>query len=59
MSEKELLYIEDTLSHMTALNDFLKNYIIGVQDEKLKSSLEELEEKNKDIYKKFYKLLEE
>ncbi len=59
MSEKELLYIEDTLSHLTNINDFLKNYIIGVEDKNFKSSLEDLEDKTKDIYKKFYKLLEE
>lgn len=59
MSEKELLYIEDTLSHLTSINDFLKNYIIGVEDNNFKSSLEDLQDKTKDVYKKFYKLLDE
>lgn len=59
MSEKELLYIEDSLNHMIAINDFLKNYIIGLEDDNFKKVLEDLEEKNKDVYKKFYKLIGE
>lgn len=59
MSEKELLYIEDTLSHLTSINDFLKNYIIGVEDQEFQNVLEDLQDRTSDIYKKFYKLIGE
>lgn len=59
MSEKELLYIDDVLSHLMNMNDFLCNYIVSVEDENFKTVLKDLEKTNKDLYKKFYKLIEE
>lgn len=59
MSEKELLYIDDVLSHLMNMNDFLCNYIVSIEDENFRTVLEDLEKTNKELYKKFYKLIEE
>lgn len=59
MSEKELLYTEDVLSHLESINDYLTNYKIGVEDANFKKVLEDLETLTKATYKKYYKLIEE
>lgn len=59
MSEKELLYIDDTLGHFTNINEYLKVHTDILEDEKFKTALKELDKINKDLYKKFYKLIEE
>jgi len=59
MSEKELLYIDDVLSHLRNMNDFLNNYIVSIEDDNFKDVLEDLEKNKKELYKKFYKLIEE
>lgn len=58
MSEKELLYTEDVLSHLQSIDDYLANYTIGVDDENFKKVLEDLETLTKSVYKKYYKLIE-
>ncbi len=59
MSEKELLYTEDVLSHLQNLSEYLDNYKECVDDENFKKVLEDLESLTKSIYKKYYKLIEE
>ncbi len=59
MSEKELLYIEDTLGHMKSIKEYLGNYTVSVEDNSFKTVLEELNKLNDDLYKKFYKLISE
>ncbi len=59
MSEKELLYIDDVMGHLTNINDYLANYMVSVEDENFKKVLENLDKTTKSLYKKFYKLLEE
>lgn len=59
MSEKELLYIDDILSNITNINDFLNENIEEIEDEDFKKELEGLSKVNKEFYKKFYKLIEE
>lgn len=59
MSEKELLYTEDVLSHLQSINEFVENYKIGLDDENFKTVLDELESLTKTVYKKYYKLIEE
>lgn len=58
MTEKELLYVEDTLSHLQSISDYLANYTIGVEDENFKTVLEGFEKQTRDWYKKFLKLIE-
>lgn len=59
MSEKELLYTEDVLSHLESIKEFVENYKIGLDDENFKNVLDELESLTKTVYKKYYKLIEE
>lgn len=59
MSEKELLYTEDVLSHLESIKEFVENYKIGLDDENFKTVLDELESLTKTVYKKYYKLIEE
>lgn len=58
MSEKELLYTEDVLSHLESIGDYLENYMIGLEDENFKKVLGDLENLTKSVYKKYYKLIE-
>ena len=56
MTEKELMYIEDALSHMEFINDYacaIKEYV-SIEGCKC---LEKLIEKNSKLYSKLYKLL--
>lgn len=59
MSEKELLYTEDVLSHLESMKDYLENYKVGVDDANFQNVLDELENLTKTVYKKYYKLIEE
>ena len=59
MSEKELLYIEDTLGHLTNCNEYLENYKDGVYEKNYNQVLNDYEKLNKEIYKKFLKLISE
>lgn len=59
MSEKELLYIEDTLDHMESIKEYLANYMVSLDDKNFETVLQELDKLNKDLYKKFYKLISE
>lgn len=59
MSEKELLYIDDTLGHLENMSGYLKNSIDCLENENFKKVLEDLEQLNKDVYKKFYKIIGE
>ena len=56
MSEKELMYIEDALSHMEIVNNAACCIKEDVSDD-AKKFLEKLIEKNNKIYEKVYKLL--
>ena len=58
MTEKELMYIEDVLSHLQSISDYLANYTIGIEDENFKSLLEGFEKLNKEWHKKFLRLIE-
>lgn len=56
MSEKELMYIEDALSHMEIINNAACNIKENVSDD-AKKFLEKFIEKNNKIYERVYKLL--
>lgn len=57
MSEKELLYVEDFLSH----EEYLLNHICetkdSIDDEKLLKVIHKLEKKNQELVTKFYDLI--
>ncbi len=59
MSEKELLYTQDVLSHLESMKDYISNYKVGVDDENFKKVLDDLEDLTSSVYKKYYKLIEE
>ncbi len=59
MSEKELLYIDDMLGHIVNMQDFICANSSIIEDEKFLNAIKELESLNKEVYKKFYKLIEE
>lgn len=56
MSEKELMYIEDALSHMMVINASASSIKEDV-DKDACTLLEKLIEKNNKLYNGFYKLL--
>lgn len=58
MTEKELLYVDDLLSHLEQMNEFYNTYIVDLEDEALKDIIEGIIKENKEIHKKFCKLLE-
>ncbi|HBA37806.1 MAG TPA: hypothetical protein DCY94_03705 [Firmicutes bacterium] len=59
MTEKELLYIDDILGHITNMEEFLDIYACTLEDDKMNNCLESLCKLNKDAYKKFYKSISE
>ena len=50
MSEKELLYTEDVLSHLQNISEYLDNYKECVDDANFKKVLEDLESLTKSVY---------
>ncbi len=57
MTEKELLYIDDILGHITNMEEYLDMYAASLEDEKFSNVVEELGKLNRESYKKFYKTL--
>lgn len=58
MSEKELLYVEDALSHLEYFKRHLSINKECLTDTKSESSLKKIEKKTQNLYKTFYNLLE-
>ena len=58
MTQKELLYIEDTLGHLKTMEDLLSVAKNNLEDEKLKKFVSNELSKTKNQYKKVYALLE-
>lgn len=58
MTQKELLYIEDTLGHLKTMEDLLTLAKTNLEDEKLKTFVTNELTKTKKLYKKVYSLLE-
>ena len=57
MTEKELLYIEDALSHAQFLSTQCQNAVNTLQDQQLKNQAQELVETNREIFGQFYSLV--
>jgi len=56
MSEKELMYIDDALSHLEQIDKIVNSVKKDVDDD-VCSFLEKLIEKNDKVYTSFYKLV--
>ncbi len=57
MTSKELLYIEDALGHEQYFRNKCQETASQLQDSELKACVEQLEQKNQQIFKSFYDLL--
>lgn len=57
MSPKELTYIEDALSHETFLKTQCQEAAKNLQDAKLKSQAQQMEQKHQQIFDNFYNLV--
>lgn len=57
MTTKELLYIEDALSHEKYFQTVCNETISKIQDAGLKSCVEQLNQKHQQIFKNFCNLL--
>ena len=58
MTQKELLYIEDTLGHLQVLNQLLSNAKTNLEDAKLRNFVGKQLTKTKQQFNEIYKLLE-
>ncbi|MGM9521226.1 MAG: hypothetical protein ACI3VB_01950 [Oscillospiraceae bacterium] len=57
MSSKELLYIEDALSHAQFLTTQCQDAVNTLQDPQLKIQAQQLVDKNRQIFGQFYNLV--
>ncbi|MBR5187958.1 MAG: hypothetical protein IKW18_05755 [Clostridia bacterium] len=57
MSPKELLYIEDALGHVQESKTACSDFSNQVQDPALRNLLQDISAKQKELFSKFYSLL--
>ena len=57
MTPKEILYVEDALSHAQFLSQQSQNAVNMLQDAKLKQQAQQLVDKNRQIFQQFYSLV--
>lgn len=57
MTDKELLYVEDALGHEQLFQNQCRDCVSRLQDGELRSFVQHLEQKHKDIFQSFYGLL--
>ena len=57
MTDKELLYIEDSLGHLKHIKTLCENYSNKLQDPNLKSFVVKVYNKSQDLETKFIKTL--
>lgn len=57
MSPKELTYIEDALSHESFLKNQCDDAICSLQDPELRTCVEEIQQKHRQIFDAFYNLI--
>ena len=58
MTQKELLYIEDTLGHLQVLDQLMTNAKTALEDTKLKNFVGKQLTKTRQQFTEIYKLLE-
>ncbi len=59
MTQKELLYMEDAISHEQNLEIFCQNFSGALEDEDLSNFLTKLAKKHQNIEEKLMKVMEE
>lgn len=57
MSPKELLYVEDALSHSGQMQTACQDFSSQLQDESLKTFVSELSNRHRECFSRFYALL--
>lgn len=57
MTEKELLYLEDALSHEQYFQSKCQETISNLQDGELKNCVQSLAQKHQQLFQSFYSLL--
>ena len=57
MSPKELQYVEDVLGHEEQMNKSCAAFANQIQDQELKSFVQNLSSKHQETFSKFYNLL--
>ena len=57
MSQKELLYVEDALSHEQLMQEKCQSYANQIQDQELKSFVQQLATQHQRNFGQFYQLL--
>lgn len=57
MSPKELLYIEDALSHEQFLIKQCREAVSALQDPALKSCVQRMQSAHQDLFNQFYQLV--
>lgn len=57
MTEKELLYIEDALSHARFLSTQCQNAVNTLQDQQLRDQAQQLVDTNRKIFGQFFSLV--
>ncbi len=57
MSPKELLYIEDALGHEQFFMTQCRDAVETLQDGELKQYVQQMQEKHREIFSKFYQLV--
>ena len=57
MTPKEILYVEDALSHAQFLTQQAQNAVNSLQDAALRQQAQQLVTKNQQIFRQFYSLV--
>lgn len=57
MTEKELLYVQDALSHEQYFQTQCKETSSKIQDPELKSCVQQMGQKHSELFRSFYGLL--
>lgn len=59
MTDKELLYIEDVLGHEKFIREMCKEASQKVQNESIRSAINDCERRHAELFTRFYGLLSE
>ena len=57
MTPKEILYVEDALSHAQVLTQQTQNAVNSLNDAALRRQAQQLVDKNRQIFQQFYSLV--
>ncbi len=57
MTTKELLYVDDALSHAQFLVTQYQNAANSLQDPSLKQQVQQMADRHRQVYRKFYDLV--